>query len=212
MTHRFGGWSRLCEFILIGFSVAMFSFPVIAGRPTTRPTAQDLATPRAALLAYDHWIVDLQDFDEYSTFYYATTDQEKAYVQQCRKFDRVAAAIERISRQSFGADSCTAIMHEFGEPDVPDLQSAVIGINGHTASVHFAAVQADLQMVFVDGGWKVDTANLLQSSGGAVSAILTYSALSAQLQPVADGLEAGKFKTAQEVVRAIDQATANPQK
>jgi hypothetical protein len=197
--------------VLIGCEFSAFSWTALAD-PTTRPSVQDLATPRAALLAYDRWIVDLQDFDEYATFYHATTDQEKAYVQQCRKFDRVAAAIERISRQGFGADNCTAIMHEFGEPDVPDLQSAGVVINGNTASVHFTAVQADFQMVLVDGGWRVDTANLLQLSGGAVSATLTYSALTAQLQPVADGLQAGKFKTAQEVIHAIDQATGNPQK
>jgi hypothetical protein len=210
MANCFAPWSKR-YLLIIGCEIAMFSWTALAD-PTTRPSDQDLATPHAALLAYDHWIVDLRDFDEYATFYHATTDQEKAYVQQCRKFDRVASAIERISRQAFGADNCTAIMHEFGEPDVPDLQSAAIVVNGSTASVHFTAVQADFQMVFVDGGWKVDTANLLKSSGGAVSAMLTYSALTAQLQPVADGLQAGKFKTAQEVIHAIDQATGNPQK
>jgi len=207
MTYRFSELSRLCV-----MSLATLPLLALADPSATRFSPQEMATPRGALLAYDHWLVDLQNFDNYSTFYSATTDQEKACVQQCRKFDRVAATIERLSRQTFGAESCTAILHEFGEPDVPDLQAAVITINGTTALVHFAAVQADMQMVRVGDAWQVDTASLLRSGGGFDNAMQSYSTLTAQLQPVADGLQAGKYKTAQEVVHAIDQATSGPQK
>jgi len=178
-----------------------------ADPPAPRPSPADLATPRDSLLAYDRWCVDLQDFAHAGAFYSATSPREKDVVRESLKFDQVSAAIERLSRAAFGAPACTAILHEYGDVDLPDIKSAPIDVNGNTAVVHFPTVQYDLTMIKSQDQWLVDSASLMQSYGGHDNAIHTLEAQIANLQPIADGLAAGKFKTAQEVIQAIDKTT-----
>jgi hypothetical protein len=191
---------------------ATWGLPARADSPATRPSAQDMATPRDALMAYDHWCVDLQDFDDAPAFYTATTDDEKAYVRQSMKYARVSAAIERLSRKAFGTDSCTAIMHEYGDSDVPDIRSAAITVNGNTATVNMPAVQSEFRMVKVDDSWLIDTSYLIRISNGLDNAVQASNSEIVRLQPIVDGLQAGNFKTAQDVIRAIDQGNAGLQK
>jgi hypothetical protein len=206
--HRFNQWLWLIAVCVVGMG---FDFPALGDSPASRPSAQDLATPRSSLIAYDHWCVDLGDFDDANAFYSEANDHEKAYAQLCLKADRVSAAIERQSRKTFGQENCTAILHEFGEADVSDLLSASITINGNSATVYMPAIQFQLQMIKASDGWIVDTSYLIQMYGGFDSAMQSLTAQIAKLQPIADGLGAGKFKTAQEVIHAIDQAIGGKQ-
>jgi hypothetical protein len=183
----------------------------LADAPATRPTAQDMATPRDAMLAYDHWCVDLQDFDDAPAFYTARTDDEKTYVQQSMKYAHVSAQMERLLRKTFGSASCTDVMHEYGDADVPDLRAADISINGNVAAVHIAAGPLDFQMVKVDGAWLIDSSSLILTSGGLDNAVQASNNQIARLQPIADGLQNGNFKTVQDVIHAIDLAMAAPQ-
>lgn len=203
-AHRSCRWHWL---VVICFVAASSNLRVLADPPATRPSPQDLATPRDALIAYDHWCVDLKDFDDAAAFYSARTDQERILAQQCVKFDQLSAAMERLSRATFGPDSCTIILHEYGEADVSDLRSANIVINGDIATVRMPAIQFELQMVKVGDAWLVDSAALMQSYGGFNNAIQAMTSQMTKLQPIVDGLQSGKFKTAKEVIQAIDQAT-----
>ena len=182
------------------------AMPAFADAPSSRPSPRDLATPVESLLAYDHWCTDLQDFNDTAAFYYATTDQEKAFVQKCLKSDRVEAALERLSRKNFGPEGCTAILHEVGEPDDNDLRSANVAINRNIAIVRIPIIQFELQMINVNGQWLADAGHLIQSYGGVESGIKNLETNIAQLQPIVDGLQSDKYKTAKEVIDAIDHA------
>jgi len=189
---------------------AISVMPAVAGAPATQPSVQDLDTPRAAIMAYDHWCVDLQDCDAAADFYSATTEQARIYVRQCVQYARVTSAIERLSRKAFGPASCTAIMHEYGDADLPDLRSAEITINGDIATVRMPDVHIQFEMVRTRGAWLIDAGYLMRISGGLDGALQDSRTEITQLQPIADGLQAGKFKTPQEVIRAIDQAMGAP--
>jgi hypothetical protein len=202
-AHRSCQWHRL---VVICLLAASFNLQVLANPPATRPSPQDMATPRGALIAYDHWCVDLKDFDDAAAFYSATTDQERAVVQECLKFDQLSAAMERLSRAAFGPDSCTAILHEYGEADISDLRSANIETKGDIATVRMPAIQLELQMVKVGDAWLVDSAALIQSFGGFNNAIQAMTSQMTKLQPIVDGLQSSKFKTAKEVIQSINQA------
>jgi hypothetical protein len=177
----------------------------LADSPTSRPSPKDLATPRDTLIAYDHWCVDLQDIDDTAGFYSATTDQEKAYVQQCVRYTQIAAKMERLLRKSFGPENCTTVMHEYGDADVPDLRSAAIIINGNVATVSCPQIQFQCQMVKVGDIWLIDAGYLMRAAGGLDAAVQASNNIIAILQPIADDLQSGKFKSAQEVVHALDQ-------
>jgi hypothetical protein len=206
--YRFNRRFWLIAMCVVGVG---FDFPALGDTPASRPSAQDLATPRSSLIAYDHWCVDLGDFDDANAFYSEANDHEKSYAQLCLRADRVCAAIERQSRKRFGQASCTAILHEFGEADMSDLVSASVAIDGNIAMVTMPAIQFQLQMIKGNGGWVVDTGYLIQMYGGFDGAMQSLTAQIAKLQPIADGLGAGKFKTAQDVIQAIDRAIGGKQ-
>jgi hypothetical protein len=83
---------------------------------------------------------------------------------------------------------------------------SAININGNTAAVHFPAVQYDLAMIKSGNQWLVDSGSVMQSYGGYDTGVRAMEAQIANLQPIADGLAAGKYKTAQDVIQAIDKA------
>jgi len=200
---------------LVGLLVSCFLTaasikPAAAAVPATQPSAQDMYTPRDAMMAYDHWCVDLRDCDAAADFYCATTDQARLYVQQCVRFARVTAAIERLSRKTFGPAGCTAIMHEYGDADVPDLRSAQITIDGNIAHVRMATVHIEYQMIRIRGAWLIDSGYLMRMCGGLDGALQDSRTEIAELQPIADGLRAGKFKTPKAVIQAIDRAMGSP--
>jgi hypothetical protein len=183
-----------------------WSCPVLADGPTSRPTAQDLDSPQDSLIAYDHWCVDLQDFDDATSFYSTNTDREKTFAQECLKFDQLAGAVERLARTAFGVESCKAILHEFSEPDASDLRGAKVTMSGDTAMVEVPSIGFRLQMVKTGNGWVVDTDTLMKTYGGFDKGVQVLDSQIGKFQPIVDGLQSGKYKTAQEVIHAIDGA------
>ena len=179
---------------------------VHADAPTTRPAPADPSTPRGALKACDK-ALPAGGLRAARDLYQALSAKERRAANAMARSDLAASKLGKLVREKFGDKAAEDALHAMRQFTSADIDAASEMIDGDKASVEWPDDREPLEMVKVDGKWKVSIAAMLtDADDGAVKEVIdTNEQLVKELDLTASELQAGEFANAYLLERAIRQ-------
>jgi hypothetical protein len=174
--------------------------------PTTRPAPFDPSTPRGALKACDQSL-PAGGLAAARQLYYWTDRKHRPAVDAMAKSDLAAARLGKLVREKFGAQAAEDALHAMRQFTAADIDAATETIDGDKASVAWPDDREPLEMVKIDGKWKVSVAAMLaDADADAIKEVIdTNNQLVKELDLTAKELAAGEYANAVLLERAIKQ-------
>ncbi len=174
--------------------------------PTTRPAPSDPSTPRGALKACDQSL-PAGGLSAARQLYYWTDRKHRPAVDAMAKSDLAAARLGKLVREKFGAQAAEDALHAMRQFTAADIDAATETIDGDKASVVWPDDREPLEMVKLDGKWKVSVAAMLSDADAddIKEIIDTNNELVKGLDLTAGELAAGEYANAVLLERAIKQ-------
>jgi hypothetical protein len=177
-----------------------------ADAPTTRPAVADPSTPRGALKACDK-ALPLGGVRAARDLYHAVSAKERRAANAMARSDLAAAKLGKLVREKFGDKAAEDALHAMREFTSSDIDAAGETIDGDKATIEWPDDREPLEMVKVDGKWKVSIAAILtDDDDDAIKEVIdTNEQLVKVLDLTARELQAGEFANAYLLERAIRQ-------
>lgn len=178
-----------------------------ASHPTTKPAPADPSTPRGALKAVDK-ALPAGGLKAALALYHATNDKEKKAARAMAQSDLAAAKLAQLVRQKFGDKAAEDALHAMRQFTPADIDAADETIDDDKATVEWSDDREPLEMVKVDGKWKVSVAELLSGDDAddAIKEVVeTNQTLATELEKTGKELEAGEYANFTLLERAIKQ-------
>ncbi|HEX4793104.1 MAG TPA: hypothetical protein VH370_04895 [Humisphaera sp.] len=174
--------------------------------PTTRPAPADPSTPRGALKACDQSL-PAGGLPAARQLYHWTDRKYRPAVDAMAKSDLAAARLGKAVRDKFGDKAAEDALHAMRQFTSADIDAATETIDGDKASVAWPDDREPLEMVKIDGKWKVSVAAILPDADADTikEVIETNGQLVKELDQTAKELAAGAYANAVLLERAIRQ-------
>jgi hypothetical protein len=178
--------------------------------PTTRPTTPSIPkdeSPKQSIQRASKVFDTLDPTAALKLFRWTTPREEKfirSYVRYAIELTRIEQAVTR----KFGRPAADALVHAAGEQTESDIDADDESIEGDTATVKFKGQDApSITLHREDGVWLVYAADIIekQTDDELKSAMDFYDDWSARLPPIAAGIAAGKYATADEVTKLVKE-------
>ena len=187
--------------------ISFFSTIAIADGPATKPAPADPSTPRGALKAVDQALPD-GGLKAARTLYHVSDEKYRKAANAMAASDLAAAQLAKLVRQKFGDKAAEQALHAMRQFTAADIDAADEQIDGDKATVNWPDDREPLQMIKIDGKWKVSVADLLSGDDGddAIKEVVeTNQQMVKELEKTAKELEAGEYANAVLLERAISQ-------
>jgi len=187
--------------------LACLPFTALADQsPATRPAPSDPSTPRGALKACDQSLPS-GGLNAARQLYHWTDRKHRPAVDAMAKSDLAAARLGKLVRDKFGPQAAEDALHAMRQFTPADIDAATETIDGDKASVAWPDDREPLEMVKIDGKWKVSVAAMLTDADADTikEVIDTNNQLVKELDLTAKELAAGEYANAVLLERAIKQ-------
>jgi hypothetical protein len=174
-----------------------------ADAPATRP-AIDPATPRGALLAFSDSLPN-GGLKAAAAGYHAANDKERALLQVLARYYVAASRLEQLTRQKFGEKAGNDVVHAMRERTDEDIVDAREKIDGDHATIEWADGRESLEMVKVDGKWKVPVSQIFAGDENPRDITATNTALAEAMEDILKQFETGEYANVYLLNRAVKQ-------
>jgi hypothetical protein len=178
-----------------------------ASQAAAKAAPADPSTPRGALKTVDKALPD-GGLKAARNLYHATDDKQRKAANAMAESDLAAAKLAKLVRQKFGDKAAEQALHAMRQFTAADIDAADEQINGDKATVGWPDDREPLEMVKIDGNWKVSVAQLLAGDDGddAIKEVIeTNQQMVKELEKTAQELKAGEYANAVLLQRAISQ-------
>src|SRR5688572_17252210 len=177
-------------------------------RPTENsPTTAPGESPRSALKAYNA-AMRAGDVDGIVALQHANNETEARVARVIAKSEVEVAKLLEAARAKFGASGAAAVGRAIGDISDADIDESSVTITGDRAVLRFGFGGA-APMIRADGEWKASVADTIRASGGggggAQAAIDRFTRRGSFARALAQEIESGKVKTADDAVARIDK-------
>ncbi len=176
--------------------------------PTTQQlSADDLATPRNAILAFDR-LVTANGEDAAAQFFHPRNDDEHKVVAAYAKVEGEIVKLQKGIAAKFGEKVAIQFLHTIGDVSREEIIAAKVDERGDRAVLTYPTDHEPAMLVKIDGKWFVDVSQDIKESGGAQNIVDLEAKMQGKLHAIAERLDGGEYKNAEEVIAAaklVDQ-------
>lgn len=189
-----------------------FLFLLIAAMPplasaqiaATRPASIDPATPRGALKAFSESL-PAGGLKAALAAYHAASDRERAVLPVLARSDMAVSRLDQLTRQKFGEKAGDDIVHAMRLRTDEDILDAREKIDGDHASIEWADGRDSLEMVKVDGKWKVAVSQVFVGDEKTEDIVAINTELAEAVEDILKQFENGEYANAYLLERAVKQ-------
>lgn len=161
-------------------------------------------SPRAALKEYND-ALPAGGVKAALAAYHIAGDKEKPYADSLAKADLAMARLEKLTREKFGDKAVDNLDHAMRTPSETDLLAATEKIEGDEATIKWPNEYTDLEMIKVDGKWKVSVKGLYEKDEELANLIKTTDEMTQAAAELTRRLSAGDYANEYLFIRAVKQ-------
>ena len=186
-----------CLCLLVASAVAGARQAAPSTSPATLPGAGE--TPAQGLKAYNA-AIRAQDSDAMLSRIYVASANEDRLAKAMVRTDVCMGRLLKATREKFGDAGLKKMAAAVGDANDQDIDASPVTIDGDHAVIKLPV--GGYSMVRDGGQWKIDaSALLLESREPPAEAADRVAQLGSRAQVLADAIDAGKFKSVDDVIQ-----------
>jgi hypothetical protein len=168
-----------------------------------KKAANDGSGPRAALLLFDK-IVGPNQAEKALPFYHATSTRERALAGVFAEIDGALADLHAKAKVKFGEEVADSMVSIVGAKTTREINEAKISVNGDAADVLFPGDEKPMQMVRVDGEWKISVKAMIKEfDQRAKDMRMAIEKVTVEVRKITKEIEQGKYESGEEPSRLL---------
>lgn len=190
--------------ILLVLAPALIFAGEMASVSTTQPTPISADSPRAALKAAADGL-PAGGITFALKAYHVTSDKERDAARAMAAVDLASARLEKLTRDRFGSAAGDRIVRAMRLATDGDLSRATEEITGDHAVVTLPDNRDPLDMIKVDGAWKIDVAKLIEGEDKPQEFNQSNNNVAKAIDEVTHLLQSGQYPNDYLLERAVRQ-------